>query len=299
MFYPNALRPGDRISIIAPSGVVEPGYVEKTRKIFENWGLQVILGEHLFKKYGRFAGTASERLHDLQNSLDDPDIQAVFFARGGYGTVDILDRISLDKFKQNPKWLIGFSDITILHSLISGAGICSLHAPMSAHLAEEGENELSALYLKKILFGEKPEYRIGDHDLNRNGSCSGYIRGGNLSILSGLRGTPYDLLTENTILFLEDIDEQAYHIDRMMQNLKLGGILEKISGLIIGRFSGCHDDPQMNCTIYESIFHLVERYDYPVCFDFPVGHVNTNYPLIENGKAQLNVENSNVYLKFI
>jgi muramoyltetrapeptide carboxypeptidase len=299
MFYPNALKPGDRVSIIAPSGVVEPEYVEKTQAIFESWGLEVTLGKHIFKKHGRFAGTESERLHDLQNSLDNPDIQAVFFARGGYGIVGILDRISLDKFKRNPKWLIGYSDITALHSLISGSGICSLHAPMSSHLAKEGANEISSLFLKQILFGEKPEYLVGSHSLNRHGFCTGYIRGGNLSVLAGLRGTKYDLQTENTILFIEDINEQAYHIDRMMQNLKLGGILEKISGLIVGRFAGCNDDPEMNETIYESMFRLVEEYAYPVCFDFPVGHVNTNYPLIENGKARLNIEDQNVYLKFI
>ncbi len=299
MFSPNALKPGNRIAIIAPSGVVEPEYVKKTRKTFESWGLNVALGEHIFNKYGRFAGTESERLYDLQNSLDNPDIQAVFFARGGYGIVSILDRISLDKFKQNPKWLIGYSDITALHSLISKNGTCSLHAPMSSHLAQEEGKDESSLFLKQIIFGEKPEYTINNHTLNRQGSCTGYIRGGNLSVLSGLRGTPYDLITENTLLFIEDINEQAYHIDRMMRNLKLGGILKKISGLIVGQFSGCNDDPKMNCSIYESIFHLIEEYDYPVCFDFPVGHVDINYPMIENGKAQLIVEDQSVYLKFI
>ncbi len=299
MFCPNALKAGDRISIIAPSGVVEPEYVEKTQAIFKNWGLKVTLGEHVFNKYGRFAGTESERLYDLQNSLDNPDIQAVFFARGGYGIAALLSRISLDKFKQNPKWLIGYSDVTALHSFISKIGICSLHAPMSSHLAQEGGSDQSSLFLKQIIFGEKPEYRIKNHPLNRPGICTGYVRGGNLSVLSGLRGTPYDLQTKNTILFIEDVNEQAYHIDRMMQNLKLGGILDKISGLIVGQFSGCEDDPKMNCSIYESIFRLVEEYDYPVCFDFPVGHVDINYPMIENGKTQLNVENQSVYLKFI
>ena len=299
MFCPNALRPGNRISIIAPSGVVEREYVEKTKAVFESWGLNVVLGGYIFNKYGRFAGTESERLYDLQNSLDNPDIQAVFFARGGYGIVGILDRISLEKFKQNPKWLIGYSDITALHSLISGTGICSLHAPMSSHLAQEGGNDKSSLFLKQILFGEKPEYTINNHALNRKGSCTGYVRGGNLSVLYGLRGTQYDILTKNTILFIEDINEQAYHIDRMMQNLKLGGILGKISGLIVGQFSGCNDDPQMNCSIYESIYHLVEEYDYPVCFDFPTGHVDINYPMIENGESLLNIDEQSAYLKFI
>jgi muramoyltetrapeptide carboxypeptidase len=299
MLYPNALKPGDRISVIAPSGVVDPEYVEKARTIFERWGLKVILGEHLFKEYGRFAGTESERLDDLQNSLDSFDIRAVFFARGGYGAVGILDRISLDKFKRNPKWLIGYSDITAIHSLMSGAGICSLHAPMSAHLAEEGESDEASILLKQVIFGEKPKYQIKNFPLNRTGSCSGYIRGGNLSVLAGLRGTPYDIQTENTILFIEDINEEAYHIDRMMYNLKLGGVLGKISGLIVGRFSGCKDDPLMNKTIYESIFQLVEEYDYPVCFNFPVGHTKYNYPMIENGTALLDISNTNVNLKFI
>ncbi|GHS93293.1 peptidase U61 [Bacteroidia bacterium] len=299
MFYPNALKPGDRISIIAPSGVVDPEYVEKARTILERWGLNVILGEHLFKKYGRFAGTEAERLYDFQNSLDSADIQAVFFARGGYGAVGILGRISLDKFKQSPKWLIGYSDITAIHSLLSGAGICSLHAPMSAHLAEEGEFDKASILLKQTIFGEKPEYQIKSSPLNRTGSCSGYVRGGNLSVLAGLRGTPYDIQTKNTILFIEDINEQAYHIDRMMYNLKLGGVLEKISGLIVGQFSDCKDDPLMNRTIYESIFQLVEEYDYPVCFNFPVGHTKDNYPMIENGNALLNISDTHANLKFI
>ncbi len=297
MLYPQSLRQGNSIAIIAPSGVVNAGYVQQTKNLLEQWGLNVVLSKNLFAEYGRFAGTIQERLTDLQNYLDDPQIQAVFCARGGYGVVHLLENLSLEKFKKHPKWVVGYSDITALHLLFSLSGVCSLHAPMSSHLAEEGEDE-SVLALKNILFGTLPTYLFSGHPLNRPGSCDGFVRGGNLSVIQSLCGTPYQLLTKDTILFIEDISEKPYHIERMMYHLKLSGVLSKISGLIVGKFTDCEEDPLMNGSIYESIMRLVSEYDYPVCFNYPVGHEKENFPLIENGKARFSVNKTGVSLEY-
>ncbi len=298
IIYPPELKPGDTISMIAPSGKVNPEYVSGAKQVLEQWGLTVRETRSLHGAFGRFSATDDTRLNDLQNNLDDPEIKAVFCARGGYGIVRILDRISLRRLKKHPKWIIGYSDITALHALLSKNRICSLHAPMSSHLATEGMDEATQS-MKQILFGKKQSYTIKPHPLNRTGTCTGTTRGGNLSVLYGLRGTPYDLQTENTILFIEDLNEQAYHIERMLYNLKLGGVLKKLSGLIVGKFAGCEDDPLMHRSIYESIRSLVEAYDYPVCFDFPVGHVKENVALIESGKAILEVNDKHTKLEYI
>ncbi|MDR1718558.1 MAG: LD-carboxypeptidase [Dysgonamonadaceae bacterium] len=299
MIYPPPLKVGDAVAMIAPSGVVDPQYTDQMCRMLERWGLHVLPGKHLFSEYGMFAGTAEERLSDLQQMLDHPEIKAIFCARGGYGAIHLLDRIVLDNFNKHPKWVVGYSDITVLHSLLSTAGYCSLHAPMSSHIAAEGEDDESVAALKKLLFGEKQEYHVPAHPLNRNGACRGKIRGGNLSLLHALRGTAFDLLLNDTILFVEDVDEKPYRIERMMYNLKLGKVLKRLKGLIVGKFSGYEEDPLMKMSVYDSIARLVSEYDYPVCFDFPVGHTKSNYPLVENGEVLLSVTNTGVRLKYL
>lgn len=276
---PSFLNKGDLISIVAPSGKVDPEYVLQSKLLLESWGFSIELGEHVFAEYGRYAGTDEERLSDLQKAMDNTVSKAVFCARGGYGVVHLLESLSLQNFIQKPKWLIGYSDITALHSKINNAGILSIHAPMSSHLAQEGNDEAS-LFLKDLLFGKLPRYTVKPHILNRQGKSEGVLRGGNLSVLYGLRGTPYDFKPHNTILFIEDVCEKPYHIERMMYNLKMGGILENISGLLVGQFSDCEEDESMHKSIYESIADLVSKYDYPVVFNFPVGHLKKNFPLV-------------------
>ena len=268
------------MTIVAPSGKVNPEYVLHSKSVWENWGFRVELGEHVFVEYGRFAGTVDERLSDFQKALDNPENKAIFCARGGYGMVHLLENLSLKLFEKNPKWVIGYSDITALHAKINNKGICSIHALMSSHLAEEDGHDEASLYLKDLLFGKSICYKIKTHALNKVGEAKGVLRGGNLSVLSGLRGTPYDFSSENTILFVEDVEEKPYHIERMMYNLKLGGILQNISGLLVGQFSNCEEDESMHKTIYESISDLVSEYDFPVCFNFPTGHVKKNFPLV-------------------
>ena len=194
--------------------------------------------------------------------------------------IHLLENLSLESLKKNPKWVIGYSDITALHAKINNNGICSIHAPMSSHLAEEDGHDEASRYLKDLLFGESIGYKIKSHSLNRIGEAKGVLRGGNLSVLSALRGTSYDFSPENTILFIEDIGEKPYHIERMMYNLKLGGVLQNISGLLVGQFSGCEEDESMHKTVYQSIANLVSGYNFPVCFDFPTGHVKKNFPLV-------------------
>jgi len=291
MTIPFFLNIRDLITIVAPSGKVNPEYVLRSKFVLESWGFRVELGKSVFNEYGRFAGTPEERLYDIQTALDNPESKAVFCARGGYGVVQLLENLSLESFKKNPKWLIGYSDITALHAQINNAGICSIHAPMSSHLAEKG-NDKASLYLKDLLFGKSICYKIKTHPLNKPGEVKGILRGGNLSVLSGLRGTPYDFPASNTILFIEDVGEKAYHVERMMYNLKLSKVLQNISGLIVGQFSECEEDPLMKKSIYESIFDLVADYNYPVCFNFPVGHVKNNFPLIcgKNTALQISPE---------
>jgi muramoyltetrapeptide carboxypeptidase len=290
MIIPPYLEKEDLITIVAPSGKVNPDYVRRSQTVLECWGFRVEMGEYVFAEYGRFAGTVDERLSDLQKALDNPDNKAVFCARGGYGIVHLLEKLSLNAFKKNPKWLIGYSDITALHAMINNEGTCSIHAPMSLHLTEGNGQDKASLYLRDILLGKSISYNIKPHPLNKTGEAKGQLRGGNLSVLCSLRATPYDLNNpylpynlspkNNTILFIEDIGEKPYHIERMMYNLKLGGVLQQISGLLVGQFSECEEDESLNKTVYQSIADLVAEYDYPVCFNFPVGHLKENFPLV-------------------
>ena len=294
MIAPSSLCKGDLITIVAPSGKVNPEYVLHSKSVLENWGFRVELGKHVFTEYGRFAGTIDERLSDLQQALDNPENKAIFCARGGYGVVHLLENLSLELLKKNPKWVIGYSDITALHAIINNNGICSIHAPMSSHLAEEDGQDEASLYLKDLLYGKSICYKISTHPLNITGEAKGVLRGGNLSVLSVLRGTPYDFSPENTILFIEDVGEKPYHIERMMYNLKLGGILQNVSGLLVGQFSDCEEDESMYKTIYESIADLISGYDFPVCFNFPTGHVKENFPLICGKTVNLSVTKETV-----
>jgi len=235
----------------------------------------------------------------LQEALDDENVKAILCSRGGYGLAQIIDKLDFSKFVEHPKWLIGFSDVTILHNAINKLGIPSVHSVMAKHITELPPDAEPVRYLKYILEGIPPVYEIPSSPLNRKGTSKGKLIGGNLSVFAGLRATPYDLNFKGNILFIEDVDEQPYHIDRMMQNLRLSGVLSEVSGLIVGQFSYCEEDPRMKQTISEIIFDAVEEYDYPVCFNFPAGHVDYNLPLIMGCNIQLDVQSDQTVLKFI
>jgi muramoyltetrapeptide carboxypeptidase len=285
----NPLKLGDKIAIISPAGVVNPEYIEGACQKLKTWGYEPVVGKNALNIYGRYAGTTKERAADLQWALDDEEIKAILCSRGGYGVMQIIENINFEKFKKNPKWLIGFSDITILHSVIFHLNIPSIHGIMAKHIAEKDEDSLPVAALKKLLQGENPKYNIPVHSLNITGIAEGVLVGGNLSVFYGLRATKWDIQPKGKILFLEDLAEKPYHIDRMMQNLKLSGVLQNISGLIIGQFTEIEEDPLMFKTVYEIIADAVKDYGYPVCFNFPAGHVEENYPLILGEKIKLEV----------
>ena len=295
---PTFLKPTDQIRIISPSGSIHPEYIDGAKKVLNGWGLKVTEGKFTRTEYGRFAGTPAQRASDLQQAFDDPEVKAILCSRGGYGLAQIIDDLDFTKFIHSPKWLIGFSDVTILHSALSNLGIASIHGMMTKLLSELPSNSEPTELLKKILFGEIPSYQLPSQKFNRRGCSEGKLIGGNLSVLMGLRGTQYDIKPGNAILFIEDIAEKPYQIDRMIQNLRFSGVMAKLSGLIVGQFSDCEEDPLMMQTIQEIILNAVDDYDYPVCFNFPAGHVDNNLPLIFGEKVNLKVTSIATELSF-
>ena len=295
---PPFLKQNDQLRIISPSGSINPEYIDGAKSVLEGWGLKVTEGRYARSEYGRFAGTPNERLDDLQQALDDPMVKAILCSRGGYGLSQIIDKIDFSGFLEHPKWLIGFSDITILHNAITNLGIASIHGIMTKQLTELPVESDSVDLLNKMLLGENPAYSISSHKLNKNGSSQGILKGGNLSVLMGLRGSQYDLNYSNTILFIEDIGEKPYQIDRMIQNLRFSGVLAGISGLIVGQFNEYEEDPLMMQDVSEIILNAVRQYDYPVCFNFPAGHVDNNMPIIIGAKVTLNVTTEGTELLF-
>ena len=295
---PPFLKPNDQIRIVSPSGSIHPELIDGAAKVLTSWGLQVTEGTFARSEYGRFAGTKEQRIAVLQEALDDPNVKAILCSRGGYGMAQIIDKLDFTTFAKSPKWLIGFSDITILHNVITNLGIPSIHSIMAKHLTELPADSEQVVRLKNTLFGTLPKYKIPPHELNKIGEANGKLIGGNLSVLMALRGSQFDLPYKNNILFIEDIAEKPYHIDRMMQNLRFSGILAQLSGLIVGQFSDCDEDPLMKQTISEIILSTVSDYTYPVCFNFPAGHVDYNLPLILGAHVSLDIKEIEVKLTF-
>jgi muramoyltetrapeptide carboxypeptidase len=292
---PPYLQHGDKIAIISPSGNIDTNFIDGTVTVLESWGLKPVIGQFAKGKHGRFAGTKEERTSDLQWALDSNEIKAVLCSRGGYGLVQIIDNIDFTHFDLHPKWVIGFSDITVLHLAIAAYDIASLHGIMAKDICENGE---AAESLRKSLFGEKIQYTTAPHPLNREGKTRGELTGGNLSVMCGMSGTHLGVTASGKILFIEDIGEEPYKVDRFLCNLKLSGILEQISGLIVGQFTEYEEDEDMGCTLYDLIADAVSEYDYPVCFGFPAGHVDRNFALPFGVEAKLVVTSNGVDLIF-
>ena len=273
------------IRIISPSGAIDPSYIDGATARLRAWGYTVSEGAHARDTWGRFAGRDEDRLADLTEALLDPEVDLLLCSRGGYGLQRIIDRVPVIT-----KPIAGFSDITALHQW---SGIChqpSVHGIMCKHIATLPEESEPLQALRKLLAGEAMEYRWASHPLNRPGTAHAPIVGGNLSVLYGLQGTPYGLrpmADSKPILLIEDICERHYHIDRMMRNLRLSGVLAPLSGLIVGQFSECEDDPTMQQTVYETIKEAVADYDYPLLFNAPIGHVEHNMPVLLHGHASI------------
>lgn len=287
MISPAYLKKGDKIGIVASARKVSEAEMEPGISLLKHWGLEVVLGESLYKADHQFGGTDPERAKDVQQMLDDVSIKAIIGARGGYGNLRIIDRLNFDGFIKSPKWLIGFSDITVLHSHIHQFQIETLHAKMLLNFTK---NEASSEALRKALFGELKKYEHAPHPLNRQGTAEAELVGGNLSLLYALTGSVSDIHTEGKILFLEDLDEYLYHIDRMMLNLKRSGKLSHLKGLVVGGMTDMKDNAiPFGKNAEEIIMDAVKEFDFPVCFDFPAGHVDLNLPLYLGRKIKLDV----------
>lgn len=298
LLFPPFLRKTDKVAIISPSGKIDKSFLKGAEARFISWGLDPVIGKYASASHGCYAGTVKQRLSDLQDAMDREDIKAICCSRGGYGVVHLLDKIDFTRFIEHPKWLMGYSDITALHNLFQANGFASVHSLMARHLTVEPDSDESMLFLKDMLFGHLPQYTVPSHKLNKRGTARGILRGGNLAVMYGLRGTPYDIPAENTILYIEDINERPHAVERMIYNLKLGGVLDNLSGLIIGQFTEYDEDKSLGKELYEAIADVVKEYDFPVCFDFPVGHVTRNYPLINGAIVCLDVESKETILSF-
>jgi muramoyltetrapeptide carboxypeptidase len=269
--------------------------VQDTVAVLESWGLRPEISENALCDAGRFSGSVEQRLSDLQKAFDDPEVRLVFCSRGGYGTVHLLEKLDFSGIRRNPKWVAGYSDITILHAALQSCGIASLHAPMAQHFSDEGAEDIVVRHTKNILEGNSVGYHIPVEDnfpLNRKGNATGQLFGGNLSVFCSLLGSGYAGIPRGGIFFIEDIGEAPYQVDRMICQLKLAGVFGRIGGLIVGRFTGYEEDNLMYSPLQESIREAVGEYDFPVCFNFPVGHVKLNFPLIMGATSVLMVEES-------
>jgi muramoyltetrapeptide carboxypeptidase len=298
---PPYLKPGATIGIVCPAGYMPFEKAQTCIETLTRWGFKVIAGKTLGNQFNYFSGTDKERLRDLQHMMDNKSIDAILCGRGGYGTGRIIDKLDFSHFIKHPKWIVGFSDITVLHChLFSNYKIASMHAPMAAAFNAGEFNNQYIQSLHDALLGKKADYQTEGNLLDQKGHGSGTLVGGNLSLLVNVIGTPSDIKTKNKILFIEEIGEYIYSVDRMMYQLKRSGKLEDLKGLIIGRFSGMKDTTvPFGQTVDEAIKELVKDYDYPICFRFPVSHDKENYALKVGIKYKLKVAPNLVELKEI
>lgn len=300
MITPPYLKPGNSIAIVAPGRKVSAIEMEPAIRLLTRWGLQVVTGPNLYGACNQYSGTDEERASDLQMMLDDPSVNAILCARGGYGTVRIIDRLNFDAFCRNPKWVVGYSDATVLLSHIQGNfGIETIHATMPINFPPDGSENESTRSLHDALFGTVPAYAIAPAPHNRIGSAEAELAGGNLSILYALNGTPSDVNYDGKILFIEDLDEYLYHIDRMMMTLKRAEKLARLAGLVVGGMTKMKDNTiPFGKTAEEIVAEAVAEYDYPVCFGLPAGHLDRNLALIMGRLVMLDVREDSASLSF-
>jgi len=299
MIFPPYLQKGDRIHIVAPAGKVAKEKVLPGIELLEESGFEVLVGQHAFDTHFQYAGTDHQRTADLQEALDDPKTRAIICARGGYGSVRIIEKLNFTPLLANPKWLVGFSDVTVLHSVFNSLRIASVHGAMPAYFLENSLRMESFDSLLEALTSGNSQVKMEANSINRRGNCSGELVGGNLSLLYSLQGTPWQLDTRGKILFIEDLAEYLYHLDRMMQNLRLSGQLKNLSGLIVGGFTEMKDnDSPFGTSVQEIILEAVHDYSFPVCFDIPSGHLPKNISLILGAQYTLEV-NDKCFLKRI
>ena len=295
---PPYLKKGDKVAITCPAKKL-PKPMTDAIDLLRSWGLEVVLGETLTASFHQFAGDDDERAQDLQRFIDDDSIKAIIAARGGYGTIRMIDKVDFKALQQNPKWLVGFSDITILHThLYNNFNIQSIHGQMPVNIPDASAQSLESL--RKALFGEEITYQFNSHSLNQRGEAEGVLIGGNLSLLVAVAGSVSDINYDGKILFIEDVGEYLYAIDRMIRMLDRAGKLRNLEGLIVGGFSEIKDnDIPFGQTIEQIIMDVVEKYGYPVCFDFPAGHIPDNRSIILGRRVHLSVNDHKVILNYL
>lgn len=299
IIFPKSLKKGDKIAIISPAGSVEASQLEKGIKMISEKGYTPVLGKHLYTKYSNgynYAGTEQERTEDLNWALNDPEISAIWASRGGYGCQHLVQNINLKEFSKNPKWYIGYSDNTVIQSYLLKKGFASIHGQTiktsSFGVVEEGYG-----LIFDILEGNNLAYELPKTKFNKNGKAEGELIGGNLALIYALLGTPYSFDFKNKILFIEDIGENFYALDRMLMSLELAGVFKKIKGLIIGGMTNMGDEKEnkdyensFDEFAYEIVNQRISKYDFPAVFAFPNGHIFDNLPLIIGGNVKINAK---------
>lgn len=297
MITPSYLTKGDTVAIIATARKIDASSLEPAVRLLESWGLHVVMGKSIGKELNQLAGPDWQRATDLQEMIDNPSIKAVWAAKGGYGTVRIIDRVDFTNFKKKPKWIAGFSDVTVLHSHINNMGIETIHSLMAVSAATASEDAKETF--RKALFGEKLSYTISAHPFNKKGEAKGEFVGGNLSVLYSIMGSNSQVDCKGKILFIEDLDEYLYHIDRMMMNLKRNGWFNEIKALVIGGMTSMNDNEiPWGKDALEIIQDILKDYDFPIIYNFPAGHIKDNRALILGGNVSLEVTDSGSQVVF-
>jgi muramoyltetrapeptide carboxypeptidase len=298
---PPSLKKGDSILIIAPAGKIQnQQHIQAGIDLAQSWGLAVKFGHNLFKQYNSFAGTEKERLSDLQKGLDNPNIKMIWAARGGYGTVRIIDDLNFTKFKKHPKWIVGFSDITVLHNKTHNLGFQTIHGqmPSTIDLRDSSQQEAIAS-LKNTLFGKKIKYVLDANKNNKKGKAQGILVGGNLSILCSMLGSNTSIDTRNKIIFIEDVSEPLYNIDRMIISLERAGYFKNAQGLIVGDFSlKPNESNPFGKTLEKIVIEALNGTDFPIIFDFPAGHLNDNRAIILGREIKINCTSKKAAIVF-
>ncbi|MDI1353984.1 MAG: LD-carboxypeptidase [bacterium] len=296
-FLPPYLEEGDTVLIISTARARSEPAIAPAIEILNAWGLRVEVGRNAYKTYHQFAGTDEERTQDLQWAINHPTAKAILLSGGGYGSLRIIDAANFLPILKHPKWVVGYSDTTVLHSRLTKMGIACIHGTMAFQF---GKNEHATHSVKKLLFGEGSDYDIKPHALNRPGITQAEVVGGNLSLLYALSGSRDEINTKNKILFIEDLDEQLYHIDRMMIHLKRSNKLTQLAALVVGGMTEMKDNSvPFGMTAQEIIWDAVKEYGYPVCFEFPAGHIETNIALYLGCKANLQVSPLGVKFSYL
>lgn len=298
MIQPSHLKPGDHIGMVCPAGAIPLEKVQTCVATLESWGYKVVMGKTVGAKYYTFSGTDAERAEDLQSMLDNPDIKAVLCARGGYGLSKIIDQINFTKFVAHPKWVIGFSDITVLHAAIHQLGIASIHGPMAAAFSKGTEGEIYIQSERDLLEGRPTSFEVAPNPANQFGTATAPLIGGNLCLIAHLIGSKYSLDTSGKILFLEDTTEHHYNLDRMMIQLRNAGLLNNIKGLVMGGFTSLKDEwTDIGQDIVSMVQFYVPNKSIPIAFDFPISHELPNYAVKEGGSYYFEVKASGTILR--